>query len=73
MPVAGQCPHLPYSIFTSSAYRNRDAKWRFPQEIATLAEVKTQASEVKMLEQRSGSARSEGFSNVNRIQNTQRS
>jgi hypothetical protein len=24
-----------YSIFTSSAYRERDAKWRFPQEIAT--------------------------------------
>jgi hypothetical protein len=38
-----------YSIFTSSAYRNRDAKWRFPQEIATLAEAKTQAREVKML------------------------
>jgi len=38
-----------YSIFTSSAYRNRDAEWRFPQEIAINTEAKTQACEVKML------------------------
>jgi hypothetical protein len=35
--------------FTSSAYRDRNAKWRFPQEIVTLAEAKTQARDVKML------------------------
>jgi len=44
------CPsYLDYTIFPSSAYRNRDAKLRFPQEIAVLAKAMTQAFEMKML------------------------
>jgi len=38
-----------YSIFTSSAYRTGTAKWRFPQEIATLYDLAMSTSEVKML------------------------
>jgi len=37
-----------YSIFTSSAYRTDTAKWRFPQEIATLHDLAMATSEVKV-------------------------
>jgi hypothetical protein len=45
----GSCPIFAYSIFTSSAYRTGTAKWRFPQEIATLCYLAMSTSEVKML------------------------
>jgi hypothetical protein len=38
-----------YSIFDSALYRNRDAEWLFPQEKATLHDLKTSTCESKML------------------------
>jgi hypothetical protein len=38
-----------YSIFGSALYRHLGAKWRFPQEKATLLDLKMATSESKML------------------------
>jgi hypothetical protein len=50
---SGLAPHpvmlVGYSVFTSSVYRTDTAKWRFPQEIATLHDLAMSTSEVKML------------------------
>ena len=38
-----------YSVFDSSAYRNHDAEWRFPQEKATLYKLQMPTCESKTL------------------------
>ncbi len=41
--------NLRYSMFDSALYRNLKAKWLFPQEKATLHDLKMSTSESKML------------------------